>query len=82
MDNQVTKTIDEVLEEVVKELNAIKVPVGLFVDVTIPITNSVNKINMCLDAIYRETSQNKKQKEEELVIEDGTDSGAVSSDNS
>lgn len=82
MENQVTTTVDKVLEDVVKELNSIKVPVELFSDVTIPIANSIGKINLCLDAIYRETSRNNKKAEEELVIEDDADSESVSSDNS
>ena len=44
-------TIKEVLEVVVRNLEAISVPVGLNDQITVPIKQSVKNINACIKAI-------------------------------
>lgn len=62
-----TKTVREVLEEVVEMLNEIKVPMSEIDAIGIPIARSINGINACLGAM----ATNEQRPAEEVMEEPG-----------
>ena len=66
-----SKTIREVLEDVVKMLSGIKVPMSEIDDIGIPVARSINGIKACLEAMTEpEIAETEKiEQDSEIVIE-------------
>lgn len=58
-------TIKEVLGVVVRNLEAISVPVALTQQIATPISQSIKSINACLEAMARQEEQHENQETEE-----------------
>ena len=78
--------IDELLKMDKEQLENLDIPVKYLTSIGIPIARVVNDLQRCIDALLEDRSkhsnENHLDESVEEVIEDGTDSGAVSSDNS
>lgn len=69
---QESKTIKEVLEDVVSMLGGIKIPVTEMQSIGVPVVRSINAIKLCLDAMT-DHSQNQDETTEEIVSEEVTE---------
>lgn len=59
-------TLEEVLKETIRILNDICVPVGLTMQITVPVSNAISNLNECIKAIEtgkEETQENQQEKE-------------------
>ena len=58
-------TIQQVLEETVKLLNMIAVPVQMIESVGRPISNAVNNLDLCITAMKQADAQAQKEEEKD-----------------
>ena len=66
-----SKTVKEVLEDVIKTLSNIKVPMSEIDAIGIPIARSINGIKACINAIdNQEESENQNSSEPDFIIEE------------
>lgn len=58
-------TLEEVLKMVVNNLSGINVPVALMKQIATPITQAIENINACLDAMNRDAHMQEESQEPE-----------------
>lgn len=72
-----SRTIQDVLDGVIKRLRNIKVPMSEIDDIGFPIAVSINEIKACVVAIVennKKTSDDQNNSESEIIAEDDLDS--------
>lgn len=75
-----SRTIQDVLDGVIKRLSNIKVPMSEIDDIGFPIAVSINEIKACVVAIVendKKTSDDQNNSESEIILEDDPDSELI-----
>lgn len=75
-----SRTIQDVLDGVIKRLSNIKVPMSEIDDIGFPIAVSINEIKACVVAIVeneKNTSDDQNNTESEIIVEDDPDSELI-----
>ena len=75
-----SRTIQDVLDGVIKRLSNIKVPMSEIDDIGFPIAVSINEIKACVVAIVeneKNTSDDQNNSESEIIVEDDPDSKLI-----
>jgi hypothetical protein len=81
MNNQ-EMTVKDILQDVIKKLNDIKVPMSMIESIGIPVAQCISGIKLCVDAIEKNEVEEQKAAEEpklELVADDESaeDTGVI-----
>lgn len=66
MDNQMT--VKDVLNDVIKLLNGINIPVSMVETVGIPVARAINGINLCINAFDEQEKAKQAEQEPEIEI--------------